>query len=167
MLDFLRRIAGKADAYATGKALEQWYRVAELATMSYVYKLWDVGRNPTGETFALCIWLYLFCNNPSDPEVLSFRAQHEVKIEEEALHLLDNDEPFRGVIASTAWIALAICRGYDDRKRFDRILASEVFKRYCTTYPMLPPEKYALLVESWARRYSPPPVASSHDTVGI
>lgn len=156
MFGFLKRAAGMADAYARGKTLEQWYKIAELTTMMYIEKLYDVDY---GRSFWLCIWSYLLCTEPKDREILNFREEHEADIQREALDLMEEDEPFRQVIVSTLWVGLGVCRAYDDKAGYDRILGSEVFSRYSTTYPMLSPQDYSTLVESWSRAYSPPPPA--------
>jgi len=156
MFGFLKRAAGMAGAYASGKAYEQWYKIAELTTVMYIEKLYDVDY---GRSFWICIWSYLLCTAPKDQAILNFREEHEADIECQALDLMEEDEPFRQMIVSTLWVRLGVCRAYNDKSGYDRILDSEVFSRYSTTYPILPPEDYATLVESWSRVYSPLPPA--------
>lgn len=154
MFGFLKRATRLADAYATGKAYEQWYKMAELTTMMYLEKLYDT---QYGRSFWLCIWSYLLCTQPNHQEILTFRDAHQSAIEREALDLLELDEPFRQVIVSTLWVGLGVCRAYDDKAGYDRILSSKVFSRYSATYPLLSPQDYSTLVESWSRAYSPVP----------
>ncbi|HTA25657.1 MAG TPA: hypothetical protein VK763_19155 [Terriglobales bacterium] len=154
MFGFLKRAAGMADAYATGKAYEHWYKIAELTTMMYIEKLYE---GDYGRSFWLSVWSYLLCTMPKSQEILNFREEHEADIERAALDLMEEDEPFRQVIVSTLWVALGMCRAYDDKAGFDRILDSEVFKAFSPTYPMLSPQGYATTVESWSSVYSPPP----------
>ena len=153
MFGFLKRAAGLADAYATGKAYEQWYKIAELTTMMYIEKRYDA---EYGRNFWLCVWSYLLCTQPKDQEILDFHEEHEADIERAALDLMEEDEPFRRVIVSTLWVALGMCRAYDDKAGYDRILDSEIFKAFSTTYPMLSSHDYSILVEGWSRVYSPP-----------
>src|SRR5713101_542090 len=160
MFGFLKRASGMVNAYATGKVYEQWYKIAEVATMQYVQKLWD-SNDPNNRNYSLCLWSYLLCTEPRSPELLAFSEQHTIEIEREALQFLELDEPFREVIISTLWVALGICRGQDNKSGFEKILHSEIFTKYCKTYPMLPHDKYAALVEVWARTYSPPHSAAS------
>jgi len=161
MFGFLKRAAGIVDDYATGKALEQWYKIAELTTMMYVLKLWDVDSNPSVKDFAINVWSYLLCTEPTDPRLVAFGVQHKGEIESEALRLLASDEPFRKVIVSTMWVGLGVCRSQEDKAGFEKILASEIFKLYSAAYPMLSHDKYAQAVEEWARLYSPPPSPNS------
>ena len=115
MFGFLKRAAGIVDDYSAGKALEQWYKVAELTTMMYMLRLWSADSNPSAKEFAINLWSYLLSTEPSDPGLRAFGVQHKVEIQSEALRLLANDEPFRKVIVSTLWIGLGICRGQDDK----------------------------------------------------
>ena len=58
MFGFLKRAARLADAYATGKAYEQSYKIAELTTMMYLEKLYDVqyGRSFSGLCTSRNMW---------------------------------------------------------------------------------------------------------------
>jgi hypothetical protein len=154
MFGFLRRAIGIAGAYSAGKGYEKAYNLAQLSTIIYLDKLgkWaDVERN--------ALWSYLFCTEPRDPIIVDFCRQWKDEIADSATQLLDADEPFREVVVSSLWIALAVTRSQNDRTGFDRVLPSGIFKQYSTAYQMLPHDKYSALVERWSRRYSPVPSA--------
>jgi hypothetical protein len=157
MLEFFKRFAGAARLYSDGKAYETWYKVAESATLLYIIKLCGPGADSDSKRIAACMWSYLLSTGPRNPEMAEFQQGHEPQIENEALKLLDGDLPFRELIVSTLYVALAVCRGYDDKGRFERILDSQVFAKYSGEYPLLSPRNYANLVEGWATLHSPPP----------
>ncbi len=162
MFGFLKSAFGMIGTYRTGKALEQSYRLAGFTTMMYVLRLWDVERNPSARDFAMNVWSYLLFTEPADTELLAFRSQHKDEIERESLRLLDEDEPFRTVVAYSMWVGLCVCKSQNDKAGAERILGSETFKKYYAIYPMLPHNKYAQVVEDWMRMYSPlPPPATS------
>jgi len=98
-----------------------------------------------------------FCTEPEDQSLLEFREQWKNEIISAATQLLDADEPFREVIVSSLWVALAVARSRDHRADFERILSSSVFRQYSGTYLMLPHGEYSALVEGWSRKYSPLP----------
>lgn len=150
MFSFIRRAISTAGAYSAGKAYEEASKLAQLSTMIYLHKQWE-----GEEAKCIAVWSYLFCTEPSDPAVIQFREQSKDEIADTATLLLDADEPFREIIVSSLWVALAVARSQDDRADFERILSSSVFKKYSATYPMLPHGRYSALVEEWSRRYSP------------
>jgi hypothetical protein len=156
MFDFLKRAIGMVGAYSTGKAYEQSYQLAQLSTIIYLHKHWD---GDGSDRMATCVWSFLFCTEPTDQGLLEFREQWKSEISNIGIELLDTDEPFREVIVSSLWVALAVSRSRDDRAGFDRIMSSTVFRQYSTAYPMLPPDRYSALVEGWSRKYSPLPSA--------
>ena len=126
----------------------------------YVQQILDDPDDPHARNLSVCVWSYLFCTEPS-AELLAFREHHKGEIQDIALQIIDDDEPFREVIVSTMWVALGVCKSQNDRAGYDRILGSTILKKYFQQYPMLSHEKYAALVEAWAREYSPPPPAAS------
>jgi hypothetical protein len=144
MLEFLKRAIGMAGAYSAGKAYEQSYKLAQLSTIIYLHKQFD---GDDGERMAICVCSYLFCTEPTDQSLIEFRERWKTKIINTATQLLDTDEPFREVVVTSLWVALAVSRSRDDRADFDRITSSGVFKQYSTTYPMLPHDRYSALVE--------------------
>jgi hypothetical protein len=154
MFDFLKRAIGMAGAYSAGKTCEQSYKLAQLSTIIYLHKQCD---GDDGERMATCVWSYLFCTEPTDQVLIAFREQWKTEIVNTATEILDTDKPFREVIVSSLWVALAVSRSRDDRADFERIMSSTVFKQYSTTYPLLPHNKYSALVERWSREYSPLP----------
>ncbi len=156
MFGFLKRAIGMAGAYSAGRADEQSYQLAQLCTIIYLHKQLD---GDDVDSMATCVWSYLFCTEPTDQGLLEFREQWQSEISNIAIQLLDTDEPFREVIVSSLWVALAVSRSQDDRAAFERIMSSAAFGQYSTTYPMLPHDKYSALVEGWSRMYSPLPSA--------
>jgi hypothetical protein len=154
MFGFLKRVIGIADAYSAGKGYEQAYKLAELSSLIYLDKHWKIA-----DAMGIAVWSYLFCTEPTEPGVTEFRERRKDEITETATLLLDSDEPFREVVVSSLWVALAVARSRDDRGDFERIFSSSVFKQYSTSYPMLPHDRYAALVEGWSRKYSPLPSA--------
>jgi hypothetical protein len=156
MFGFLRRAISTAGAYSVGKAYEQAYKLAQLSTIIYLHKQWD---GDDAERMATCVWSYLFCTEPTDQGLIEFRERWKTEIIDTATELLDTDEPFREIIVSSLWVALAVSRSRDDRDDFERITSSAAFKQYSTTHPMLPHDKYSALVEGWSRKYSPLPSA--------
>ena len=60
MFRFLKRVVGMADAYTTGRAHEEAYKKAELATMIYLDRHYAVGPE-----FCTCLWSYLLCTQPT------------------------------------------------------------------------------------------------------
>ena len=154
MLGFLKRVIGIADAYSAGKGYEQAYKLAELSSLIYFDKHWEIA-----DAKGVAVWSYLFCTEPTEPGVIEFRERWKDEITDTATLLLDSDEPLREVVVSSLWVALAVARSRDDRGDFERILSSRVFKQYSTSYPMLPHDRYAALVEGWSRKYSPLPSA--------
>jgi len=156
MFGFLKRAIGIAGAYSAGKAYEQSYKQVQLSTIIYLHKQWD---GDDAKNMAICVWSYLFCTEPTDQGLIEFRERWKTEIANSATHLLDTDEPFREVVVSSLWVALAVSRLRDDRADFERITSSSVFKQYSTAYPMLPHDRYSALVEGWSRKYSPLPSA--------
>jgi len=156
MFGFLSRAVGMVAAYSAGKRYEQAFKLAELSAMIYVHKQWE---GADAKSVADCVWSYLFCTEPLDQGILEYRERWKSEIVNTATQLLGSDEPFRELIVSSLWIALAVSRSRDDRAYFDRILSSNVFKQYSANYPMLPPDRYSALVEEWSRKYSPLPPA--------
>ncbi|HXM67287.1 MAG TPA: hypothetical protein VN911_11190 [Candidatus Acidoferrum sp.] len=156
MFGFLKRAIGLAGAYSAGKAYEQSYKLAQLSTIIYLHKQCD---GDDGERMATCVWSYLFCTEPTDQGLIEFRERWKTEIVNTATEILDTDEPFREVIVSSLWVALAVSRSRDDRDDFERITSSAVFKQYSTTHPMPPHDRYSALVEGWSRKYSPLPSA--------
>ena len=154
MFGFLKRVIGIADAYSAGKGYERAYKLAELSSLIYLDKHWKIA-----DELGMAVWGYLFCTEPTEPGVIEFRERWNAEITDTASLILDSDEPFREVLLSSLWVALAVARSRDDRGDFERILSSSVFKQYSTSYPMLPHERYAALVEGWSRKYSPIPSA--------
>lgn len=160
MFESLKRFAGAAGLYSTGKEYETWYKVAESSTLLYIVKLWGGGgpdADPNSKRLAACVWSYLLSTTPRSAEMATFHEEHGAQIENEALKLLEGDLPFREVIVSTLYVALGVCRGYDDKERFERILQSPVFAKYSGEYTLLSHNDYANLVERWATVHSPPP----------
>jgi hypothetical protein len=157
MIEFLKRFTGAAGLYSKGKAYETWYDVAESATLLYIIKLGGPDADSDSKRFAACVWSYLLSTAPRNAEMAEFQQGHEAQVENEALKLLDVDLPLREVIVSTLYVALAVCRGYDDEGRFERIMDSHVFAKYSGEYPVPSHSNYANLVEGWATVYSPPP----------
>jgi|SRR5271163_1232341 len=155
MLGFLKRVIGIADAYSAGKGYEQAYKLAELSSLIYLDKHWNIV-----DAMGIAVWSYLFCTEPTELSMVEFRERWKDEITNKATLLLDSDEPFREVVVSSLWVALAVARSREDRGDFERILSSSVFKQYSPTYPMLPHDRYASLVESWSRKYSPLPSAN-------
>src|ERR1700675_2906220 len=156
MFGFLKRAIGLAGAYSAGKAYEQSYKLAQLSTIIYLHKQCD---GDDGERMATCVWSYLFCTEPTDQGLIEFRERWKTEIVNTATEILDTDEPFREVIVSSLWVALAVSRSRDDRDDFERITSTAVFKQYSTTHPMPPHDRYSALVEGWSRKYSPLPSA--------
>jgi hypothetical protein len=156
MFDFLKRAIGMAGAYSAGKAYEQSYKLAQLSTIIYLHKQCD---GDDGERIANCVWSYLFCTKLTDQGLIEFRERWKTEIVNTATAILDTDEPFREVIVSSLWVALAVSRSRDDRDDFERITSSAVFKQYSATHPMPPHDRYLALVEEWSRKYSPLPSA--------
>jgi hypothetical protein len=156
MFDFLKRAIGMAGAYSAGKAYERSYKLAQLSTIIYLHRQFD---GDDGERMATCVWSYLFCTEPTDQGLIEFRERWKTEIVNTATKILDTDEPFREVIMSSLWVALAVSRSRDDRDDFERITSSAVFKQYSTTHPMPPHDRYSALVEGWSRKYSPLPSA--------
>src|SRR6266540_4425227 len=142
MFEFFKRLAGAAYAYSTGKAYETSYKVAEDSTLQYIVKLWDAEETDAcldSKRFAACIWSYLLSTTPSNVEMLAFREARAAQIKDEALNLLEEDLPLQEVIVSTLYVALGVCRGYDDKERFERILEGPIFAKYSRAYPLLSP----------------------------
>jgi hypothetical protein len=156
MFDLLKRAVGMAGAYSSGRAYEQSYKLAQLSTIIYLHKQFD---GDDGERMATCVWSYLFCTEPTDQGLIEFRERWKAEIVNTATEILATDEPFREVIVSSLWVALAVSRLRDDRDDFERITSSAVFKQYSTIPPMLPHDRYSTLVEGWSRKYSPLPSA--------
>jgi hypothetical protein len=156
MFNFLKRAIGMAGAYSAGKAYEQSYKLAQLSTIIYLHK--QCAGND-GERMATCVWSYLFCTEPTDQGLIEFRKRWKTEIVNTAMEILDTDEPFREVIVSSLWVALAVSRSREHRDDFERITSSAVFKQFSTTHPMPPCDRYAALVEGWSRKYSPLPSA--------
>jgi hypothetical protein len=152
MFDFLKRAIGMAGAYSAGKTYEQSYQLAQLSTIIYLHKQWD---GDDADRMATCVWSYLFCTEPTDQGLLEFRERWKSEISIWGSDLLDTDRPFREVIVSSLWVALAVARSRSDHVAFERIMSSTVFIQYSTTYPMLPHDRYSALVEGWSREYSP------------
>ena len=157
MFNFLKRAIGMAGADSAGKAYEQSYKLAQLSTIIYLHKQ-CVGDD--GERMATSVWSYLFCTEPTDQGLIEFRERWRTEVGNTAMEILDTDEPFREVIVSSLWVALAVSRSRDDRDDFERIASSAVFKQYSATHPMPPHDRYAALVEGWSRKYSPLPSAT-------
>jgi hypothetical protein len=118
MFDFLKRAIGRAGAYSAGKAYERSYKLAQLSTIIYLHKQFD---GDDGERMATCVWSYLFCTEPTDQGLIEFRERWKTEIVNTATEILDTDEPFREVIMSSLWVALAVSRSRDDRDDFERI----------------------------------------------
>ena len=156
MFGFLKRAIGIAGAYSAGKAYEQSYKLAQLSTIFYLRKQWD---DDDAKHMATCVWSYLFCTEPTDQSLIEFRERWKTEITSSATQLLDTDEPFRELIVSSLWVALAVSRSRDDRADFERITSSSVFRQYSAAYPMPPHDRYKALVEGWSRKYSPLPSA--------
>lgn len=154
MLGFLKRLLPFGSAYADGKAYEQWYKMAMLTTMIYID---EICLSSYEKEFRLCLWSYLHCTEPTSDDIVRFRNEHSAQIESVALSLLERDEPFRTVIVSSLWVGLCMSRAYDDKRRYDRTLASQTFARYSQEYPLLSPKLYADLIQRWSQQYSPPP----------
>jgi len=131
--------------YCRGEELEVWLKIAFASS----YK--KINSVLSNEELSRAVINYIYIANNDDITSLDFTEKNIDLIKEKASEIILGDEEFKEVIGQTLIVLLGHCKGCDDKKRFDAILNSDIYKLcFKNSYEL---NNYVKIVETFANKY--------------
>ena len=131
--------------YLKGAELEVWLKVAFISSYKKINSVLN------NEELSRAIISYIYVANVDDIALLDFTEKNIDLIKEKASEIISGDEEFKEVVGQTFIVLLGHCKGQDDKKRFDAILNSDIYKLcFKNSYKL---DNYVKIVETFANKY--------------